>query len=73
MRKSCMNCMRRMPRYEGTRRDGHCCSLDPTMRVNSRMFCCQWVSDDLGWESAGREKPFVGAVSVRSITTVKKK
>ena len=67
MGKSCMNCMRMVPVYEGTRRDGQKCQLDPDTRVNGRMCCDAWLSSDMP------DGPFVGAVSVSGITTEKAK
>lgn len=44
MGKSCLNCARRKPFYDGTIRTGHVCSLDPEMHVNGRMCCEEWLS-----------------------------
>ena len=38
MGKSCLNCARKKPIYDGT-----VCGLDPEMRVNGRMHCEEWL------------------------------
>ena len=59
-----MNCMRRVPLYDGVRDGRQKCQLNG-FQVNGRMVCEEWKSDDLGG--------FVGAISVSGITTQKKK
>jgi len=73
MGKNCMNCMRMVPVYDGARRDGQKCQLDPDMRVNGRMCCEAWLSNDLGTEAGRSARPFVGSISVSCMTTEKKR
>lgn len=40
-----MNCMRVVPIYDGTVRVGQRCTVND-MRVNARMTCEEWRSDD---------------------------
>lgn len=47
MEKNCLNCMRVVPIYDGTVRVGQRCPSN-NMRVNARMSCEEWRSDDLG-------------------------
>lgn len=47
MDKSCMNCMRMMPIYDGTEIVGGECMNNAGMRVNRRMFCEEWRSNDI--------------------------
>ena len=61
MKKCCMNCMRMFPIYDGLVRNGQGCQLDPTMRVNRRMVCGEWLSSDI-------PDRFTGAVSVSGLT-----
>ena len=42
-RKCCLNCQNRTVCVDGKRG----CLLDPDMRVNGRMVCEEWRSDDL--------------------------
>lgn len=46
MKKSCMNCISRMPACEGETRKGQGCQKNPDMRVNGRMVCEEWKSAD---------------------------
>ena len=47
MEKNCMNCMRVVPIYDGAVRVGQRCPVND-MRVNARMTCEEWRSDDFG-------------------------
>lgn len=46
MEKSCLNCMRMIPIYDGMERVGQEYMQNPGMRVNSRMHCEEWRSND---------------------------
>lgn len=43
MGKSCMNCARRKPFYDGGVMTRQVCGLDPEMQVNARMHCEEWT------------------------------
>jgi hypothetical protein len=45
--KSCMNCMRMIPIYDGAVRMGQKCQNNSEMRVNARMHCDEWCSNDI--------------------------
>lgn len=69
-KKSCLNCMRMVPVYDGGKIAGHECMNNPGMRVNGRMHCEEWRSDDFGHSGGktdGHARPFVGAVSVTGV------
>jgi len=75
-KKSCLNCMRMLPVYDGDEISGKECMNNPGMRVNGRMHCEEWRSDDFRYSGAGtaeRTHPFVGAVSVTGVKHVKTK
>ena len=54
--KNCMNCMRLVPIFDGGARVGQRCQRNPEMRVNRRMHCDEWRSNDI-----------IGAVSVSEV------
>lgn len=43
MGRSCMNCARRRPFYDGEVLRKQVCGLDPEMQVNGRMHCEEWL------------------------------
>ena len=45
MTKNCLNCIHRKPTTDGAV-VRHECLLNPGMRVNARMTCEEWRSDD---------------------------
>ena len=71
MDKNCLNCMRVVPIYDGVNRVGQRCLLDEGLKVNGRMVCEEWKSDDLGGKTAEHKKAF--AMGVGGVKTVKKR
>lgn len=59
MTKNCLNCLHVIPIMDGRERVGSRCPLGD-MRVNQRMLCEEWRSNDI-----------IGAVSVGGIRTQK--
>jgi hypothetical protein len=69
-KKNCLNCMGMVPVYDGDKIVGRECMNNPGMRVNGRMHCEEWRSDDFGrsdGEADGHARTFVGAVSVTGV------
>lgn len=60
--KNCLNCMHRVPTYYGAE-----CLKNPGMRVNARMTCEEWRSDDT---TTMTEPPVFGQVT-SSLSTPK--
>lgn len=65
--KNCVNCMYRVPLYDGTEVVRNECRQNHGMRVNCRMSCEEWRSDDT---TTSTQQP-VFAVSVTEISTQK--
>ena len=61
-KKNCMNCMHRVPTGDGAE-----CLKNEGMRVNERMHCDEWRSDDTTTMTA----PPVFATSISSLSTEK--
>lgn len=47
MKKTCLNCVRAVPIYNGGNIVRRSCLLNPKLSVNGQMHCEVWVSNDI--------------------------